>query len=190
MGLTTERKVFFGLMLIAGASLVVDQTVLSPSSASADSLGVDQVNLLPNESVIAGVAEPVVTSVTAILNDRLQNAGQSAAADSGGIDLQQMFSKISEAQADPDPVETAQTPHLRTEFINPAPASDVPSDLPSLSAVMPSRAGKSGAILNSKLYRIDQITDSGYRLVRVEQRQVLVERKGREFWIDLPSFDN
>ena len=190
MGLTTERKVFFGLIVVAGASLILDQTIFSPGSASAGSLDINQIEQMPGELILAGAPEPMITSVTTILNERLKNAGQEQSPAHSGLALQQMFTTIDVTQADPEPRAPDERPLLQTEFVAPAPTVDVPADLPSLSAVMPSRTGQSGAILDTKLYRIGQVTAGGYRLLDVEQRQVLVERNGHEFWIDLPSFDN
>ena len=57
MGLTTERKIFLALALVAGASLVVDQAILSPSGASAASLDADQIASKISKQFQQGVSE-------------------------------------------------------------------------------------------------------------------------------------
>ena len=188
MGLTTERKVFFGLMVVAGASLILDQTILSPGSASAGSLGIDQVEQMPNQSILAGVAEPIVKSVTKILNDRLGGSGGGEGFMPVGLDMQQMFSPLIEAVPQPEVTDLGEV--MQTLAVSTTPKHEIPTDMPSLSAVMPSRSGRSGAILDATLYRIGQTTANGYRLLDVEQRQVLIERNGHKYWITLPAFED
>jgi hypothetical protein len=186
MGLTTERKVFFGLMVIAGASLIVDQAILSPKSASADSLDVTQIEAMPNQPILAGLTKPITKSVTQILNDRLSNANLSSNVKLDASDIQNMFTPIVK------PTQPIPTLPQQTSLSQPSseklPAQEAPSDLPLLSAVMPSRSGQSGAILDATLYRIGETTRNGYRLISVEQRQVVVEKNGHEYWIILPAF--
>lgn len=189
MGLTTERKVFFGLMVIAGASLIVDQTILSPQSASAGSLDVQQVESLPAEPILAGFTVPESKSITKILNDRLSSSADLGTQESANQMMQQMFSSLVK------PVQQAESVSmggLALPSIDPVSeqSHSNPTNMPVLSAVMPSRKGSSGAILDATLYRIGQTTTSGYRVLDVQQRTVLVEYKGREYWLTLPAFED
>jgi len=181
MGLTTERKVFLGLMVVAGASLVIDQAILSPKSASATSLGVDQVDSMSNEPIVASIVNPITKSVTQILNERLSNADLSG----DPKEIQSMFAPLIK----PAPQQRVKPDNRRLS--QPAVAvstvRQLPTNLPVLSAVMPSQSGQSGAILNSTLYRIGDSTIDGYRLLSVEQRKVLVGFKGQKYWLTLPA---
>jgi len=190
MGLTTERKVFLGLMVIAGASLIIDQAILSPSSASASSLDAEQIDAIPDEPILAGITKPITDSVTKILNDRLNKA---AATDNQADQLesvQQMFAPLlAPPPRNSDQAATKSSLSLPSnETLTEEPVAQAPSDLPILSALMPSRTGQSGAILDATLFRVGETTRNGYRLISVEQRQVVVERDGREYWIILPAF--
>jgi len=185
MGLTTERKVFLGLMVVAGGSLVVDQAILSPSSAGAASLGIDQVDSMPNEPIVASIAKPLSRSVTQILNERLSNADLSGDIQEQASEIQRMFAPL--IKPAPQPVASSGHRVLSQPAVAVNPVLQLPTNLPVLSAVMPSQSGHSGAILNSTLYRIGDTTIDGYRLLSVEQRKVLVGFKGQEYWLSLPA---
>jgi hypothetical protein len=190
MGLTTERKIFFGLALVAGASLVVDQAFLSPSGASAASLDADQIASMPSEPIIASLAKPITKSVTEILNDRLSKASEGLSSDiqldAQASELQRMFAPL----VKPAPKPEVQQPvrPTQTEVEPTVPTQSIPTNMPSLSAVMPSQSGQSGAILNGTLYRVGETTPEGYRLLKVNQRQALVEYNTQQFWLTLPAF--
>ncbi len=184
MGLTTERKVFLGLMVIAGASLVIDQAILAPSSAGAASLGVDQIDSMPNEPIVASIIKPVTRSVTQILNERLSKAGVSEG--DQAQEIQKMFAPLTKPTPKPG-TRSAHRPMSQQDVaVDPVPHK-IPTNLPVLSAVMPSNSGHSGAILNSTLYRIGDITPDGYRLISVEQRKVLIGFKDQKYWLKLPA---
>lgn len=186
MGLTTERKIFLGLMIIAGTSLIVDQAILSPKSASADSLASGDIDSLQNQQLIASIAAPITKSVTQVLNERLKNTQLSGEVDINPGQLQQLFSP----PAKPAPKQPQATPKttLDQPVVEAMPAQVTPNDLPVLSAVMPSRSGQSGAILDGTLFRIGETTRNGYKLISVEQRQVVVGHEGKEYWVVLPAF--
>lgn len=188
MGLTTERKIFLALMLVAGGSLVVDQAILSPGSASAASLDADQISALPAESIMANVTEPIKKSVTEILNQRLSSSAQDPKVSLNTDDLQSMFSPL--IKPSPEPVVTSSTLAQPVQKNTSEPTQFIPTNLPVLTAVMPSRSGQSGAILNATLFKVGDTTPQGYRLLKVEQRQVLVEIQGNQFWINLPAFED
>jgi len=188
MGLTTERKIFLALALVAGTSLIVDQAILSPSSAGAAPLNADQVNALPNEPIFASITKPITKSVTQIFNERLSGSNPSIDQSIDPADLQKMFAPLVKPAPKPlinqTPISAPQT------AVAVEPTQQIPTNLPILSAVMPSRSGHSGAILNATLYQIGQATPDGYRLISVEQRQVLVGYKDQEFWLTLPAFED
>lgn len=188
MGLTTERKIFLGLMLVAGASLVVDQAIFSPSSASASSLDVDQISAMPAETILTNVTEPIKKSVTEILNQRLSSGAENQQISINASELQNMFSPLIEPA--PEPVVSSSTLAQPVQKNISEPTQFIPTNLPVLTAVMPSRSGQSGAILNATLYKVGDTTPQGYRLLKVEQRQVLVEIQGNQFWINLPAFED
>ncbi len=191
MGLTTERKIFLGLALVAGASLVVDQAILSPSSAGAASLDVNQVSAMPSEPALAAIAKPITKSVSEILNERLSKASN----DTGNTELnaqvaeiQRMFAPLIKPQ--PKPVSPQPNIPTQTEVEPTIPTQAIPTNMPSLSAVMPSQSGHSGAILNGTLYKVGDTTPEGYRLLKVNQRQALVEYNTQQFWLTLPAFQD
>jgi len=171
-------------MVVAGSSLVIDQAILSPNSAAAASLGVSQIDAMPNEPIVASIIKPITKSVTQILNDRLDNANLSENIQGQPPELQQMFAALIKPTNNPTSNSPQHTPTQPAVAINPT--HQLPTNLPILSAVMPTQTGHSGAILNATLYRIGDTTPDGYRLINVQQRKVLVDFKGQEFWISLP----
>lgn len=189
MGLTTERKIFLALALVAGASLVVDQAILSPSGASAASLDADQIASMPSDPIIANIAEPIKKSVTEILNERLNKASDGSSdieLNAQATELQRMFEPLIKPESKPvikQPIKQAQA-----EIEPASPTQSIPNNMPSLSAVMPSQTGQSGAILNGTLYIVGDSTPEGYRLLKVNQRQALVEYNSQQFWLTLPAF--
>ena len=164
--------------------MVVDQTVLSPSSAGAAALGVDQIDTMADEPILASMANPIAQSISKILNDRLSQADLSADIEVTPIELQQMFAPL--INPTPQPVSSPSELLMPQPEARAEPAPQIPTNLPSLSAVMPSKSGHSGAILNGTLYRIGDSTPDGYRLISVQQRRVLVGYKGQEYWLSLP----
>lgn len=192
MGLTTERKVFFGLMLIAGASLVIDQAILSPSSAGAAPLDNATAQASATESIINSITKPITKSVTDILSERLSSAQVNAnVSPEQSQDLQRMFAPLlnqskTRTNDAPKTIEVAPIPQ---KVIAAEPLHSIPTNLPNLTSVMPSRSGHSGAILDATLYRIGDTTPNGYTLLKVEQRQVLVNYQDREYWLVIPAFE-
>ncbi|MFK7760299.1 MAG: hypothetical protein AB8C13_10180 [Phycisphaerales bacterium] len=197
MGLTTERKVFLGLMVVAGASLVIDQAILSPGSASAAPLNTVQVNSLPDEQLLSSTLQPVTNTVTKILNDRLAQSEMKTEDPLQSDAISRMFSPLIK----PKPVIQ---PAQQSSIVDATPLASIasqdgpqtpriqqlPTNLPSLTGVMPSRSGASGAILNGTMIQTGDSTPTGYRLLKVEQRQVLVEYNDAQIWLKLPSFQD
>ncbi|MBO6513504.1 MAG: hypothetical protein JJ974_06035 [Phycisphaerales bacterium] len=192
MGLTTERKVFLGLMVVAGASLVIDQAILSPSSASAAPLGDVPLQTSGSESLISSITSPITKSVTDVLNERLSSAQiNSNITPEQSQELQQMFAPLLNKQITP-PAEQPNTQEAAPEppkVITTEPIHTIPTNLPNLTAVMPSRSGNSAAILDATLYRVGDTTPAGYTLLKVEKRQVLVRYQDRQYWLVIPAFE-
>lgn len=192
MGLTTERKVFFGLMLIAGASLVIDQAILSPSSAGAAPLDTATAQASATDSILNSITKPITKSVTDILNERLSSAQVNTnISPEQSQDLQRMFAPLLNqsktlATDTPKRIEPAPEPQ---KVIAAEPQHSIPTNLPNLTSVMPTRSGQSGAILDATLYRIGDTTPNGYTLLKVEQRQVLVRYQDREYWLVIPAYE-
>ncbi len=189
MGLTTERKIFLGLLGIAGVSVVIDRAVLGPSEAGAATLTAEQINVMPEEPILASLTDPIKQTVAQIFNDRLGKVGPGNGSNMQMGDIQKMFSPVVE-QA-PEAHNTTAVLDEATSTIQSVPGTPVKGagkGLPALSAAMPARSGESGAILDGYLYRVGETTASGYRLIRVEPRKVLVSNNGRETWISLPVF--
>lgn len=183
MGLTTERKIFLGLVGIAGIALVIDQGFLGPSEAAAESasLTLEAIEEMPTE-IESQAAKPVA----AILIDRL---GSKVSSNSDGA-FGSVFSLnklIKPAAANSTgsidgQVTGSQNDESQEAFLIIAPTA---TDLPSLSSVMPSKNG-GGAVLEGKLVRVGELGPNGYRLLFVKARAVLVERDGVQYAIEIP----
>ena len=188
MGLTTERKVFLGLVGVAGLALFIDQGVLGPKAASASSE-------LPSDttSAILPIASepvlPVGKPAAEILIDRLRSFGES--------DSNQSFdSSFSIASLIQQPIATSESSNTIETNLSPTTGISqgyttvaTPSDLPSLSSVMPSTNG-GGAVLAGKLVRVGETGPNGYTLVLVHARAVLVEKDGQQYAIEIPMFQD
>ena len=188
MGLTTERKIFLALALIAGGSLVVDQAILGPKSASATGLDAGQISALQNEPILASITKPITKSVTDILNDRLGKVEASNDLNAQAADIQRMFAPL--VKPTPEPVSKPTSLNQPAPAVAIEPTQQLPTNLPTLTAVMPSRSGHSGAILNATLYQVGDTTPDGYTLLSVEQRKVLVRYQAKKYWLTLPAFED
>ncbi len=181
MGLTTERKVFLGLVGIAGLALFIDQGFLGPKEASAD---VFPVAIEPAADIAPSITDSPVTqqAASAILIDRLKG---SVSSDMDGT-LGSAFSltKLIETET------TEQISALEDQGSTSSDAFPMIApkavDLPALTAVMPSKTG-GGAVIGGKLLRVGQTGPGGYRLVTVMARAVLVEKDGEQYAIEMPT---
>ena len=176
MGLSTERKVFLGLFLVAGGALLVDQTVLGPKSAGAALL--DSVSEITTEAIAEPVEQTkqaVRSTAAELLNERLSSMTESFSADTS---VSSMFGMPS---LDELPVEIQSNQQSIAEAIG----TNV--DTPKLSAVMPSSTG-GAAVIDGVLVRAGGTTSDGYRLITVSQRSVVIEKNGREYTMTLPAF--
>jgi len=183
MGLTTERKIFLGLVGIAGIALVIDQGFLGPSEAAAESasLTLEAIEEMPTE-----IESQATKPVAAILIDRL---GSKVSSDSDGA-FGSVFSfnkLIKPSSADPagniDGQDSdSQSDESQEAFLIIEPTA---TDLPALSSVMPAKNG-GGAVLEGKLVRVGEKGPNGYRLILVDARAVLVERDGVQYAIEIP----
>lgn len=180
MGLSTERKVFIGILALAGVSLVIDQGFLrGPSSAGAGVLDLSQVVDEPIAAAKSDIASSIKETISTALSDRINDA---LASTDRSRDPSTLF-------FDPPPIpETLpdDAPAIKPAAITAAPAPTL-SDLPTLTSCMPSRTGQSGAILDGKLYLVGQTTPQGYTLTQVIERQAIVTRNDREYTLSVPS---
>ncbi len=183
MGLTTERKIFLGLVAIAGIALVMDQGFLGPSEATAESASL---TLEAIEDMPTPIESQAVKPVAAILIDRL---GSKVSSNSdGAFGSVFSFNKLitlssTESAGNIDGQDSdSQSDESQEAFLISAPTA---TDLPALSSVMPAKNG-GGAVLEGKLVRVGEKGPNGYRLILVDARAVLVERDGVQYAIEIP----
>ncbi|MBO6739278.1 MAG: hypothetical protein JJ916_05420 [Phycisphaerales bacterium] len=182
MGLSTERKVFVGVLAVAGVALVIDRGLLGPSEAAATS------EALPVASDIASpeaapAATPTKPSATMaqVLMDRLSGVQ----GDTSGSSLSTAFS-LEELLPSPEELlssgsEEAEQPRLSLPVITPT-----APDLPKLSALMPATNGGGGAVLNGKLVRVGDVGPQGFKLIEVRERSVVLGREGTVYQVEMP----
>jgi len=185
MGLSTERKVFVGLACIAGLALIIDQGILGPSEASADSAPILADSLGDIVPIINSAKEPR-RPASEILIDRLNEKVGSEMSKSFGAAFS--LNKLIESPSELDPAQLlaavkGQGTPSPDAFPNIAPKV---SDLPTLTAVMPAKNG-GAAVFEGKLLRVGELGPNGYRLVRVHARSVIVEKSSVEYTIEIPS---
>jgi hypothetical protein len=184
MGLTTERKVFFSVLFIAGAALVIDRGVLGPSdaSASADSLipsdafATEPVHASPT----AASSTPSAQTMAQVLMDRLGSiqGDESEHSLSSAFSLEQLVNDpgaIADGDAGSIPAEPTLPQLIPSE-----------TELPDLSSVMPSATSGGGAVLNGELWRVGDVSPEGLKLIEVRERSVVLMREGRTYIVELP----
>lgn len=183
MGLSTERKVFVGILCVAGAALIIDQGLLQPSSASGalPEPGVDA-----SQATIAQVAgQPTKSAQNAaqLLIDRLKvREGEVTQADislGASFSLDQLIEPVLESVTDQQEAIAPRQPALPV-------VQRISADLPTLTAVMPAQGGGGGAVLNGKLVRLGQTGPNGYVLMQVRKRGVVLERDGQLHSVEIP----
>lgn len=185
MGLSTERKVFIGILTLAGVALLLDQGLFGPSEASA----------LPDPALSPDVTSPVsaastpnqapLRSAAQVLMDRLNASAEPHAQASLGsaFSLEQLIEPVMDAVVTPDATGTPTQTAAQQPSLPVIQASAV--NLPALSAVMPSNTG-GGAVLGGKLIRVGQTDANGFTLKQVRERGVILERDGRLFSLEMP----
>ena len=179
MGLTTERKIFLGLATVAVAALIIDQGVLSPGAASAQSS-----NPIPEQSVAIPLIQSTPkaaksSSPSDLLIKRIESVVKKQSSDVSMDSLFAMTQFASPEQSQNDSDGSDQTEQAFPVIVA------APTDLPTLSSVMPSTNG-GGAVLSGKLLRIGDVSDSGYRLIQVYKRSVLIEKDHQQYVVELP----
>ena len=182
MGLTTERKVFVGILFVAGAALVIDQGFLGPSEASAmppTAPAASDLLITPSSSP-AQTSKGSTLSMAQVLLDRL---GASESSPDVNRSLGSAFSLDQLMQAS-IATTTGEQNEPSVEPALPTISRDAP-DLPALSSVMPSKNG-GGAVLGGKLYRVGQETPEGFILREVRERGVILERDGVTYAVTIP----
>ena len=176
MGLSTERKVFVGVLGLALTALFVDQALLGPSDAAASEGASDEVETTPATGI--GLLDGVLGSVlpqsqpgvissrgasTSDLAVRLQQIAYERDLTSSSIGG--LFGATPAAQASPG-------------------AMGVPLGL-RLTAAIVSEHG-SVAVISGRRVRIGE-TIAGHTLVKVEERSVTLESGGRQVRLELSS---
>lgn len=183
MGLSTERKVFIGILCVAGSALLIDQVVLKPSSAQAMPVAIAGVSDLLITPTSAPAQAPVGSQLTMaqVLLDRLGEQSTPAKGRSLGsaFTLDQLISSSVPGADQPEPG-GVRPPQPSLPVIAPA-----ATDLPVLTSVMPSRSG-GGAVLGGKLVQIGQETPAGFELIEVRERSVILRRDGRLYTLTIP----
>lgn len=172
MGLSRERKIFLGLLGVAGLALVVDMGVLRPSPASAS-----------DASPAPGLVEKVISLASA--------PAPGAAERGGGVLLPAALAERLRLADTGDPT-TSDAFALPAEWTRalhePAPDPRAePTGPLVLSAVMPSHAG-GVAIINDRPVRVGELVgETGYRLIRITEGTALVKRGDRVVKLELPQ---
>jgi hypothetical protein len=176
MGLSTERKVFIGLFTVAAAALIMDQAILGPSSAGADVIntGLD-LSVEPVPAIAEPVGSRLEATAASLLNERLADV---AVGDAGADSL--LNSLFMQPKAPVASIDAG----LSSRQVQQSQAS-VPSNLPGLSAVMPTSNG-GAAVLDGVLLREGETNASGYRLITVERRSVTIEKNGKSYILAVP----
>lgn len=183
MGLSTERKVFVGILCVAGSALMIDQVVLGPSNAEAmpEAIAASSDLLITPTSTPAQATVGSSLTMAQVLLERLggQNAAPEGRSLGSAFTLDQLIAPPV-SDSDPDQVSGERSTQPSLPVITP----DAP-DLPALTAVMPSKSG-GGAVLGGKLVRIGQKTPEGFELLEVRERSVILTRDGRLYTITIP----
>ena len=183
MGLTKERKIFLGLAAVAGVALIADQGIFSTQGASAQSVAIEQMPLA--EPIVELSPQEPSLPAAKVLIDRVNNPTDLGSNSSMGSIFS--LTKMIKPKAN-DPAGDDSGGNLIDELLPEESFGFIESqrqDLPVLSAVMPSKTG-GGAVVNGEILRIGQTSDDGYRLVRVEQRSVIIEQDGVQYTLEIP----
>jgi len=164
--MTRERKIYLGVLVVAGLAIAVDKAVLTPTGAAASNLGqsvaeIDS-SIGHSTSFHASTASiDMVTSVAKLLARQMLD-----------IDISHAGDAFSASDQWPS---TADEPVAETERLDER-ASAFQEQHKLTSVMMGSR--RSGALINGKFLRRGQMLD-GFRLVRVEARRVVFAREGQ-----------
>jgi len=173
MGLSRERKIFVGLLGVAGLALVVDRGVLQPGEVSAKEVSLtDTIATLAASAGTPGTGKTDEGAVLlpAMLAERLNLTGMDGGATTNAFAL---------------PASWVPTPR------GPGPENRGSAPLTlKLSAVMPSRTGGI-AIINGATVRVgEEVEHSGYRLARVTEGTAVLEHGDRTLELSLPQSEH
>lgn len=182
MGLTNERKVFFGALALAATALIIDQGFLAPSGAAGmETAPADQTQPQPQVAPQAADQGAELSPARTLIS-RIQDHGNAPADASLGTAFS--LGQLITPSGAPD------TQTVSADQPDPAPALpviDPPApDLPNLTAVMPAKDG-GGAVLNGRLIRIGQTDPNGFVLMQVRERGVVLKRDGRLYTLEIPT---
>lgn len=185
MGLSTERKVFVAVLGVAGAALIIDRGILGPSDASAAATMpvVESEAALPDMPDMAAPSASTETMAQVLMQrlDGIQSQqGQHSL--SAAFSLEKFMSEPAAAQGTSEQQASDQPSGNRVLDLI---IAETPT-LPNLSAVMPSSKGGGGALLNGKIVRVGGQTESGFTLVEVRKRSVVLGLDGRTYTVEMP----
>ena len=182
MGLTNERKVFFGALTLAATALIIDQGFLAPSGAAGmETAPADQAQAQPPVAAHAADLGAELSPARTLIARLKDHANAPADASLGtAFSLGQLITPS--AASDPQAA-SADQPNPPSAL----PVIDPPAeDLPNLTAVMPAKDG-GGAVLNGRLIRIGQTDPNGFVLMQVRERGVVLKRDRRLYTLEIPT---
>ncbi len=185
MGLTTERKVFIGIASIAVVALIIDQGILSPGSAAAQNSEAPTGDVLNERSLTQPELMQIIDDSPSATEQIINRIESMVSETSGENSMSSLFSMTRLGQAE-TPITEVQSDDVESDQSESFPILvSMPSDLPSLSSVMPAKNG-GGAVLSGTLLRIGERGDGGYRLIDVFKRSVLLEKDNQQYIVELP----
>lgn len=190
MGLTKERKIFLGLAAVAGVALIADQGIFATQDASAQAIDVFESTPV-EESVVELKESSISLPAAKILIDRLQENPPGDSTDSLGAIFS--LSKLMVTQETDQENAGSDSSDLNESSASKASFALIPpqaKNLPVLSAVMPSKNGTGGAVMDGEILRVGQVNADGYRLVEVKQRTVIVELNGVQYAVEIPRISD
>lgn len=186
MGMSKERKVFFGLFCVAIGGLGVDRFVLSPSSASAaDGGAAAATGSDPLSGVTQSVTDGLRNSVQGVLRDALSSKIDESMRDqASALEFGPASAWLTQAVSDGGGANGAAVPSARID------SSDTISQgrvlpTPGLTMVMPTASGGIAMIDNVRL-RVGQSHPSGFKLVAIGDRTATIEVDGKRTVLSMP----
>ncbi len=175
MGLSTERKVFVAVLVVAGAALVIDRGILGPSEATAslDMPGAETLSPAGEVSIAPTKPASKADSMAKILMQRIEGIPSQSGDHSlsGAFSLEKFMKPVASDQEQAAGTSEGEQPKMLNII-----AADVP-EMPALTAVMPATNG-GGAVLDGKLVRVGDSLAGGFTLVEVRERSVVLELNG------------
>lgn len=176
MAIARERQVFIGLMVIAGAGLMVDRALLGPKSAAAGVEGSAEPAAMADAS--AAVREVVGRASAATIATMFERFGsQGLEGLNFGPEAAWTDREVLGAVID---VPTSPQVGMTIE-----PPADPAVARFKLSLVMPTQTG-GVAVVNGVRMQLGQWHPDGFQLIHVGERSVVLEVDGKSVTVNLP----